>query len=86
MKGPTGTPLAVQWLRLCAFPPQGAQVQSLAGELRSFMPGNVAKDVIKTFCLKKGRISKGRGWGNMKAAGGHNEEAQLRKGGREETG
>ena len=86
MKGPRGTPLVAQGLRCCAFPPQGPQVQSLARELRSFMPCNVAKNVIEIFCLKKGRINKGKGWGKMKAAGGPNEKAQLEREGREEIG
>jgi len=50
------------------------------------MPCNVAKNVIEIFCLKKGRINKGKGWGKMKAAGGQNEKAQLEREGREEIG
>ena len=37
-----GTSLAVQWLELCASM-QGAQVQSLVGELRSRMWHSTAK-------------------------------------------
>ena len=33
LKGDCGTPLAVQWLRLC-LPVQGAQVRSLVKELK----------------------------------------------------
>ena len=37
-----GTSPMVQWLRL-HLPMQGSRVQSLAGELRSYMPSSVAK-------------------------------------------
>ena len=38
------TSLEVQWVRLHTLPTQGAQVQSLVGELRSHMPSGIVKN------------------------------------------
>ena len=83
MKAPTGIPLVVQWLRLCAFPLQGTQVQSLAGELRSFMLSNVAKKVIKTFLFKKRKDQQREGVGQNEGSRRTKRKGSTQKGRKE---
>ena len=55
LKGPRGTSLAVQWLRLCTSTAAGARVPSLVRKLRSHMPP----------CGQKKNKTKNRGWGSV---------------------
>ena len=49
-----GTPLAVQWLRLC-LPMQGVRVRSLIGELRSHRP-RVQRSNIVTYSIETSKM------------------------------
>ena len=85
MKGPTGTPLVAQGLRRCAFPPQGPQVQSLARELRSFMPCNVAQKRNINILFKKSKDQQREGVGQNERSRRTKRKGSTGKGGKGRT-
>ena len=56
-----GTSPMVEWLRL-HLPMQGSRVQSLAGELRSYMPCSVAKTKKKMYVDYSSAVLRGEYW------------------------